>query len=156
MVLGPLNFHLVSEVTAGLGTSLTPALGHPIALGTKLEHLITALGFLPVPPYFVPPSASLITENHIVPLFAYQLWSQYLLKNHLFAFWLCLVFVVFMSAFSSYGEQELLLIVVHRLLITVDSLLWSTGCRCKSFSRHGLCALELVGFSNCSPRAPGL
>ena len=63
MVWGPLNLHLISEVTAGLRTSISPAVGYPIALGTKPEHLIIALRVLPVQPYFVPPSASFITKK---------------------------------------------------------------------------------------------
>lgn len=50
---GPLNFQLVSEVRAVFGTSLTPATGHLLALGTKLKHFIMALGVLHSSPYLL-------------------------------------------------------------------------------------------------------
>lgn len=73
-----LNFQLVSEVKAVLGTDLTPASGHPIALGTELEHFMMALGVLssslhlPVQLYFVL-FALLITYNYLVLLFVSQI-----------------------------------------------------------------------------------
>ena len=41
----------------------------------------------------------------------------------------------YMWAFFSHGEQGLLFLAVHRLLIAVAPLLWSSGCRHVSFSR---------------------
>ena len=41
-------------------------------------------------------------------------------------------------AFSSCGEQGLLFVEVHGLLIAVASLLWSTGSRCTGFSSCGM------------------
>ena len=58
-------------------------------------------------------------------------------------------------AFSSCGEQGLLFITVHRLLVAVASvLLWSTGSRCTGFGSCGLRAQLLRGMWDL-PR-PGL
>ena len=69
----------------------------------------------------------------------YKVFKFYLL----FYLWLCWVFVA-VQTFSSYGEQEELLVSVLRLLLIVASLV----------AQHRLLMLRVI-FSNCSSKALG-
>ena len=132
----------MSEVNIVLGTSSTPASGHPSALGTELEHLMMALGILnnslhlPVRLYFVL-FALLITYNYIVLLFVSQIGLR------------CMYYAGTISSLVSLWLQILTgLIILLRfhsnMLCLPRGLPWS--CMLKSYARIKINVLGIYHF----------